>query len=306
MAFAIFLSACSSNANPPSIAISTVNITAKPTFTSLPVPTQTLAPSPIPVIPTLSLDQARLEFLDLLANNGNCDLPCFWGITPGQSSFQEAIMILVPLTDISDFTHFEKGIGAIDPAYIEDGLTIHTNISFLTGSGNQTVSRLAFIARVLKKADNGFTDVFDWPFFSEQLGYYMLPNILTEYGNPTTVMLSTMAKLPSTGVPGGFKILLLYPDQGILINYTMQMQVAGENIMGCPSYSHIELDLYPSEQTTSFFNLLEPSGWLQIIQNTYKPIGEATAMSKEDFYQIFSQQTDKCILTPANLWPVPD
>jgi hypothetical protein len=28
-------------------------------------------------------------------------------------------------------------------------------------------------------------------------------------------------------------------------------------------------------------------------------------MSQEDFFRIFSQQTDQCIITPANLWPIP-
>ena len=134
----------------------------------------------------------------------------------------------------------------------------------------------------------------------------MLPNILTEYGNPTTVMLSTMAKLPSSGVPGGFKIVLLYPDQGILVNYTMQMQIVGEHIMGCPSNSHVELELYPPGQADLFFDRLEPSGWNQIIQNTYKSIDDATSLSQDDFYDVFSKQTDECILSPANLWPVPD
>jgi len=86
----------------------------------------------------------------------------------------------------------------------------------------------------------------------------------------------------------------------------MQMQISSKDIMGCPSNAHMELELYHLGHADSFFDLLEPSGWTKIIQKTYKPIGNVTSMSQADFYRIFSQPTDKCILTPASLWPIPD
>jgi hypothetical protein len=235
-----------------------------------------------------------------------CKLPCFWGIDPGKSLYQEAVEILAPLANLSQFTHFENNIGAIDPDYVEGEFMIHANVRFLVDSKSNIVNQISFAARTLKKTDNGFADILDSPFFNKKLDYYLLPNILTEYGDPTTVMLSTMAKLPSSGVPGGFKILLLYLEKGILVNYTMQMQPSGEDIMGCPSNSHVEFELYPPGDADSFFDLLRPSGWTQIIQNTYKPLDEAASLSQEEFFRTVSQPTDECILTPADLWPVPD
>jgi hypothetical protein len=272
----------------------------------MPVATDTPRPSPTPTTAlTLPVEDARKQLLDLLANNDGCHLPCLWGITPGKSTAQEAQAILISLSSISELApNFKPEGGAVFPVYAEGDMMLDTNAGFL--SENQIVSHIAFQARELKKKDNGSTEVFDSSFFNKHLGYYMLSNVLTEYGDPTTVMLSTMAKLPSSGVPGGFKILLLYPDQGILVNYTMQMQISGKDIKGCPSNAHVELELYPPSQADSFFHLLEPSGWTQIIQKTYKPLNEATSMSQEDFYRIFSQPTEECILTPANLWPMPD
>ena len=261
----------------------------------------------VPTIPTLSLDAAQSKFQSLLSNNGGCKLPCFWGISPGKSLFQETVAILEPLSSISEFTRFENNIGSIGPDYIDGKFKIHTNVDFLTSPNTNTVSEIGFTARAFNRIDDTLIDVFDFSDFNKLFNYYMLPNILTEYGNPTTVMISTMAKLPTSGAShGGFNILLLYPEQGMLVNYTMQMEVVDKNIMGCPSNSHMELVLFPSNQTDIFLSLLEPSGWAQIIQNTYKPLDEATSMSQEDFYRIFSQQTDECILTPANLWPIPD
>ncbi|MBI3168642.1 MAG: hypothetical protein HYZ22_09200 [Chloroflexi bacterium] len=246
--------------------------------------------------------------LALLANNGGCRLPCLLGIMPEKSTYQDAQASFIPFSALSTLTSFISEGGAIFPLYTDGDLILNTVIDFSVYPlpAKQTVNRVGFQASELKKTENGFTEVFGSPFFKEHLSYYMLPNILTEYGNPTTIMVSTMAKLPSSGVSGGFKLLLLYPEQGMLVNYTMQMQVIGENIMGCPLNAHVELELYPSGQADSFFNLLEPSGWTQIIQKTYKPLDEATSMSPEDFYRIFSQSIDECILTPANLWPIPD
>lgn len=295
----------------PSNGSATVVPSILPTETKIPtlkpIATNTLLLLPT-VTPALSIEDTQKTLLELLANNGGCRLPCLWGITPGKSTYQESQTIFNQLSVLSDRTGFLPEGGAISPIYTDGDLILRINAGFNidTLSGNQVVERVGFQARALKRENNGSTELFDWPFFSKQLGYYMLPNILTKYGSPTTVMLSTMAKLPSSGVPGGFKILLLYPDQGILVNYTMQMQLAGENIMGCPSNAHVEFELFPSGQADSFFDLLDLSGWLQIIQNTYKPIDEATSMTKDDFYQIFSQRTDECVLTPANLWPVPD
>lgn len=269
------------------------------------LPVVKLTETAIPKTPTLSFNEAQSKFQSLLVNNGGCKLPCFWGISPGKSLFQEAVAILAPLSSISEFTHFENDIGSIDPDYINGKFKIHTNVDFI--ANENTVSQISFTARAFNRIDDNLIDVFDSSEFSERFSYYMLPNILSEYGKPTTVMISTMRKLPSSGAShGGFNMLLLYPRQGMLVNYTMQMQVVNENIMGCPSNSHVEFNLYPSEQVDLFFDRLEPSGWNQIIQKTYKPIGEATNMSKDVFYHIFSQPTDECILTPSNLWPIPD
>lgn len=48
-------------------------------------------------IPTLPFNEAREQSTELLQNNNNCKLPCWWGITPGQTTWQDAFLILAPL-----------------------------------------------------------------------------------------------------------------------------------------------------------------------------------------------------------------
>ena len=112
---------------------------ASPTETMPPTLMPTAASTPTPAftpttIPTLPAEDARKRLLELLATNGDCRLPCLWGIVPGKSANQEARNILMPLSSISaaELTYFDparvRGIllGTISPLYIEGELRLNT------------------------------------------------------------------------------------------------------------------------------------------------------------------------------------
>jgi hypothetical protein len=60
-----------------------------PTKTDIPTLTPYMAPSLTP-IPTLAGEYAKSKVAYLLETNGNCSLPCWWGITPGRTTWSEA------------------------------------------------------------------------------------------------------------------------------------------------------------------------------------------------------------------------
>lgn len=281
--------------------------TLMPVITS--TPTSFLTPTGVP---TLALDEARIRLLSFLGNNGNCRLPCLWGITPGTSSSQNAQVILAPLSGLSDFTVLNSESGKISPNYIEEGdLTISIRVGYLANSDNYIVSRISFDARALKAISFGFEDVFDSTIFGDQVPAYLLPHILSEQGIPAAVLISTLAEHPTRGVQAGFDMLLFYPDQGILVHYTTSWQISTGNVLGCFSNAHVALELFPSGRGYSFSEFLAPTEWADMwpvpIDNPYwRPIETATSMSLEEFYQTFRQPTDQCIETPASLWPVPE
>ena len=74
---------------------------------------------------------------------------------------------------------------------------------------------------------------------------------------------------------------------------------------GCPPNAHVEMELYVPGQGDSFMEALKQTDWA-VKMNYYRPLEEVTSMSLEEFHEAFSQPTDKCIETPANLWPVPE
>jgi hypothetical protein len=281
----------------------------------------TSSPSPSPIviptnIPPLSEEQARVKLLELLSHNGDCQLPCLWGITPGKSSLEEAWAILTPLSNISGFTNLSPNVGNIEPNYIEDELKIFTSVSFLTDTDKNVVKNIHFEARqekvINKNNETKFFDIFDSPSFGKRAHPYMLSQVLSAQGIPTVVMISTFNSsiLRGNTINGGFDILLMYPNQGLLVHYTTQMSVVGEKVRGCPANAHVELELYPSGNKDSFSEFLSQtqSKWAKLWpvpsdNPSWKTVENATSISLEQFYETFRQPTDKCIETPAKIWP---
>ncbi len=273
-------------------------LTPIPTYTSIPSPT-----TPI-IIPTLPIEDANKRFLELLANNGGCHLPCLWGITPGKSSYNEAQSILEPLSSLSDFTDLFPSPGDISPAYTKGNFVLYTRIAFLYPESG-IVNSIAFNAEAHKNIPGGYEDVFDSNFFGEKVSAYTLAHVLTEQGVPSSVMVETAGGPLTRGGTGGFDILLLYPDQGILVNYKTQMHLIGSNVRGCPLNAYVQVELYPSGQPDSFFEGLKQTDWA-VKMTGYKPLEETTSMSVQEFYETFREATNKCIETAAKLWPRPE
>lgn len=293
-------------------ATSTLTITSI-SYTKTLAPTLTLTPvstyTPV-AAPTLSVEHARARLLELLANNGNCRLPCLWGITPGKSSYQEAQAVLVPLTSISNRTSFRSESGTISPLYAEDNLGLFTDAGFL--STNHVVNHLVLDAREEKQmiTTNGIFGnggIFDSTTFGKRIEYYSLAHVLSEQGIPDSVIIATTGSRQIPVAAGGFYIALFYPDQGIWVKYTTSMHLAGNIVRGCLENAHVEMELYPPGNADSFQTLLEQARpEMSVQKDWYKPLERVTSMTLEQFYETFRQPTDKCIETPAKLWLTPE
>jgi hypothetical protein len=297
-------------------------VSASPTETMPPILTPTVTGTSTPAftptaVPTLPAEDARKRLLELLATNGDCRLPCLWGITPGKSTNQEARDILMPLSSIAipEMTSFEplNGIlgGTITSLYVEDELRLNARTGFDVYGNGDIVNSVDF--RVLeesldKKDEYGNqikTPIYDSPTFGKRVEYYSLAHVLSEQGIPDSVRIYIPRVEGYPIVAGILEAALLYPEQGIWIKYAMSMYNNGNIIKGCPANAHIEMQLYPSGNPESFFSILEKTGWGRT-KGGYKPLEEATSMSVEQFYEIFRNPTDKCIETPTNLWPTPE
>lgn len=280
-----------------------------PTYTSLPAPSETIT-----AVQTLTVKDAQARLLTLLGNNGNCQFPCFWNITPGKSMSQDAQAILMPLSGIANplLSGFGENGGTILAVYSEGDL--ETNIVASYNSDNQIVSSIYFQAQQFSKADSGdpsaIKPVFDAAVFGDRLRPYMLSNVFSELGIPTAVLISTDSG-PERGkdVPG-FYILLFYPDKGMLVSYTSSRKLTGEMVRGCPANVHVEMMLFPAGRGDLFPEVISQTRWaglwpIPAVSPAWKPLEMATSMTLQQFYETYRLPSDACIETPVELWPTP-
>ena len=300
----------------PSITKSPINSpssvnTFLPTITTVPISTPTKKPE-LTTIPTLPTEDARQKLLDLLSTNGGCQLPCLWGITPGKSSFQEARLILMPLLSIAEVAHFDSTSPEdISPIYIDSGyLRLYTRLDYIFGIDN-IVNHTRFEAReeeVITDSEGNWLSkrpVYDSATFNERIEYYSLSHVLTMLGIPSTVMVKFSGLTGYPVVAGGLDIALLYPEQGVWINYEMPINNQGNIKRGCPVNANVEMELYPQGTPDSFYANLDKTDW-GVTKKEYKPLEEATSMSEEGFYETFRNPTDACIESLASIWPTPE
>ena len=295
---------------PLPLSTATLAISTTPSFTTTPTP---IVPTQTPTaVPTLPEEQAQAKLLETLANNGGCRLPCLWGITPGKSTYQEAGTILMPVSSLAYATYLGRSTsGSVDLHYTEDGLTHYWDIGFISPESG-VVNHIRVMAAVWKEYPDGNLDKFDSAAFGKRAAYYSLSHILSEQGMPASVIIHPLiTKFKSTDKAlGGFHILLIYPDRGLFVHYTTYTQVDGAKLRGCPANAHIELELYPAGDADGFTKAIHNTDWAftwPLIENPYwKSIEDVTSMTLEQFYGTFRQPTDKCIETPAKVWPTPE
>jgi hypothetical protein len=189
---------------------------------------------------------------------------------------------------------------------MEGDLEIYTRVAFLANPDSNVVNRVLFNTEAHRPIEvGGYEDIFDSKLFGEKVSTYSISHVLSEQGVPSSVMIATLGGPLTRGGTGGFDIMLLYPEQGILVNYTTQMHLIGSNVRGCSANAHVEMELYPSGQGDSFFERLKETDWA-VKMNYYKPLEEVTSISIEEFYETFRVSSENCIETPAEVWPVPE
>ncbi len=307
----VLFSGCASAIERPATRTSTpieetIAFTPTPTFlppsatlTLLKPPTQFL-PTQTP-FPTLSSEEAKTILFELLQDNGGCRLPCLLGYSPMTSTRQDIQNFFnqFRVKDTSDISISRTG--AID------GTSIGFYIRFDKNYLNLGVSTYEDSGQVEAFGMGSFLQPkFDISYV-ETMKYYMLPQILANYGEPSQVLVLTFRndrqRPDVTSFP--FYLLLIYQDQGFYIQYEMDRVNTGINFKGCPSESFVSLVTWAPEDHAAYEKMMEAT-ILGNYLSGYKSISEATDMTKEEFYQVFlSNNVMNCIVTPIETWPNP-
>jgi len=275
--------------------MSTVNLSLTPSPKSLadmstpsPIIVPTRPPRPTPA-PTMTADEEYTFVSEMLQNNGGCQLPCWWGFIPGETSWQTAQTFFTSrgkkiwhyrqtsYTVIFDIP--QRDIGCVQSYFVDD----------------ETIDIISVHA-TLPIRDNEF--VYGDAQFAEDWKRYMLPDILMAYGQPSQVFLGVY-KAP--WMP--FDLLLFYPEKGFLVRYMAPAEREGRTFRMCPHKTDITLWLWSPERDMALEYIANVGGFPTGDMSYFRSLEEATGMSIEQFYQTFSQPDNQtCLETPADLW----
>lgn len=280
--------------------------TNSPTYLpSLKAPTLTHTPTQnlptITLIPTLTTEEAKTKLFDLLRNNGGCNLPCIWGYTPEQTNrnelvdfFKHFVVTETPEISISKLMRNDR----MSISFFVRLLSVYIDTGIMAYENEDLVEALIMDGSANPQWDASYAEV---------MKYYMLPQILTNYGKPSQILILTYRddrqRPDVTAHP--FYLVLLYPDQGFFVEYEMNREIKGDKFIGCPSKAFVSISTWNPQNDKAFEKITQGTR-LDLYPDEYKSIYDATTMTTDEFFKVFSDPENKdCIQTLIEKWSNP-
>lgn len=262
------------------------------TATEFPTLPPAVLPCSITPRPTFTPEEREAYWLDLIATNKGCELPCWWGITPGVTRIEELGMLYVPdgreypckISLAGDLLEF--------PIHINQDEVLNFTLSMRVKD--------AIVQRISIVADN----LDDFNELSVAMSRYSLGKVLTQYGVPTEIYLAMFAGPHEKNAPWEYDLWLYYEPSGILIGYTGEgISREGEMNQVCPLYEKVKLIRLELEGTSleSRVPIKELMGYTDF----YPPLslGQATNLNIAEFYELFvDEEVENCFDTPREVW----
>jgi hypothetical protein len=273
-------------------ATSLLNSTQTPTKILILNPSATCTQASTPA-PTLSLSQFRDKIFNLLSANKDCKLPCWWSITPGDTSWDETKKI---------FT--EMGINIFDVP-LSDGRVVH-GLGGPYWNWNNTYINMFFtdqkdvISNINVDAEGYYNPTYFYSLWKD----YSPETINFTYGPPSRILMGI------TGSETGkhyYGIYIFYDKIGILIYYKGVAIESVENGIPvykiCPTWKDPNwlpvIKIYLQSQDNN--NKLDMMA--DINPEQWKSIDEAAEITTDDFYHLLLPgNAPACFYTPQDMW----
>lgn len=211
--------------------IATATVTIMPTFTPmLSTLTTTLSSTLLPTVastwtpaPTLPSDLALETLLALYNDNGGCELPCWWGITPGETSWAEARTKLAPLGWMSEPQGKEKTVRYEFVFDVPEMLDTLEYIGPTLGVREGIVVGISLNSHWIK------------PDFD-----YSLAGLLQAFGLPDEIWVKVVT---DTQYEPHYEMVIFYATRGTLLKASGIIQEQDTHLMICPQ--EFRLDSFP-------------------------------------------------------------
>lgn len=273
--FILVVSACAPA--PVETPTATPSVTASPTLTRTPRATTRPIPTRVPPLP---FDEAMARIEELNATNGGCEYPCFWGITPGVTTYDEALEILVPLIeeDEEPWVYSTTATNYFDLVDTIEGFYDRNTVSLVASEG--TVKRISVESELL------MTDVLQRLGPPDEVYYAFVNNMIAD---------------------PGYHIILDYGSSGIYVVFFDETggqydRVDNYIMMGaCGRYVGLGgTGLY-------FWDASQPDmapNVFSYYRDTLTSISDGMGMTSQEFYELFADpNSTNCLYDPT---PVAD
>lgn len=257
------------------VALSPLAPPIQPTDTVTPPPTATPSPQP-----TLDAD-ARLTLLrEMLRTNGGCELPCWWGVVPGKTTWEATLRQFRSYGDAFVVPHptREYEYSVSEEFDVKDGIV--RGISVSGGTANYLYS----------------------PVLAADWQRYALRPMLTRHGKPSAVSLQ-VAVLCMEGGCGDpiYRLFVVFDHAGIAVSYYGSAKDT-DPVKICPNPDNIHaisLDLQAPDDPRPILELehLDPAE-LPLIY----PLAKVSTMTLDSFYETFKASDTACFTVPAKYW----
>jgi len=276
------------------VACSQIRQTEIPDPTSIPQTTdveltQPLIPTNTPTIqPTqthvkvLSYQEKLDRVLELEISNGGCSFPCWWGITPGVTTWDEFTEKLIPLT--VENLKFRTSNGEFD-YYLEfpfqpENIVVHVYVK---------KDRQIDVIRVAQEDP--------------------VENLFVHFGQPSEIWVSSDGIVPG---PSFFTLAPFYPEKGLMVAYRGKSNLIYKNGV---QYLNTCLADFNSVAVFWLWNPNEKKDFKELPIEfltgkppaAYKlePIEKYTNYDEISFYETVIGSLEKaCLQTQADIWPI--
>lgn len=289
---------------PPTSIVSETATLIEPTSQA----TQPLFPTFTPP-PTLNLVES-LTLEDYLENASPCRLPCWGGITPGESNLVDIQKHLNSFNSVSERTEFFKAdswiVGTLDLDIPKENTVVRIFSGYLMPFDGDTVLRIGIDTQSLPKNPKG--RVYGDEEYNALLFAYTMPQIFISHGLSNLIYARADLNVGEPTAPDYFIIRLLYLDLGVFISYTMPMETKENTFRFCPSESLINLELTPpdiGENYEDFFQQFGEGEWTTLQRTHHKPLEDAISLTNEEFSQAIVSSPETCFESLRDIWPDP-
>lgn len=297
------------------VSTTSVDIAITPSFSPTP---ERLTPTALPLIS----DNNTKEILEsFVKGNGGCKLPCVMGLTPGLSENTELNAFINyfqdntreaenRINDIDVWTYIKNEQGGMSLRFFEDNKSISIGLGYITDGGK--VNRIFLSGESYQHLDGGVKKQFGNLNFNILLNQFTLAEILNLYGPPTQILIRPFPNdlgHPSPPAQYTFDFVLVYPENGFLIQYISERTQQGKYFVGCPTKPYsLNISTWSPKTPLNLVDAVEYFSNIDGISNqnisAFKLIEEVTSLNNAQFYEIFrNPNSNECVETHKELWP---